>query len=162
MNTNGELQNPLLTLLHDELGRLIFVDESGQQHTEVEAIRAFPITDPDNGISIVTKEGKELAWVANLQTVAEPARGLLEGTLHQRQFMPIIRRVLRISRTVEPSEWEVETDRGPTRFPLKSDEDVRRLADHRALIFDAHGVRYLIPDLQNLDPGSQRLLERYL
>ncbi|MCE9532354.1 MAG: DUF1854 domain-containing protein [Planctomycetes bacterium] len=128
MNTNGELQHSQLTLLHDELGRLIFVDATGHQHHDVEAIRAFPITDPEHGISIVTREGKELAWVDNIQTVAEPTRGVLEGT----------------------------------RFPLKSDEDVRRLADHRALVIDAHGVRYLIPDLQTLDPGSQRLLERYL
>src|SRR5205085_303292 len=118
--------------------------------------------DPEHGISILTKEGKELAWIDDLGTVANPARHLLAGALQQKQFMPVILRVLRISRTTEPNEWEVETDRGPTQFPLRSDEDVRRLAGHRALIIDAHGMRYLIPDLLALDAGSRRLLERYL
>ena len=74
----------------------------------------------------------------------------------------MVRRIVRISAPVEPSEWEVETDRGRTRFVLNSEDDVRRLSDHRALIFDAHGIRYLIPDLRALDGTSRRLLERYL
>ncbi len=162
MNTNGEVHEPRFTLLQDENGSLVFVDEQGQRHGDVEALRAFPITDPDYGIAIITKEGKELAWIDDLETVPNPARRLLEDALQQKQFMPIIRRVLRISPWTEPNEWEVETDRGPTRFPMKSDEDVRRLAGHRALIIDAHGVRYLIPDLQAMDAGSRRFLEGYL
>jgi hypothetical protein len=162
MNTNGEVRHPRVMMLQDEHGRLVYVDEHDQQHADVEAVRAFPITDPEHGISILTKEGKELAWIDDLAAVPNPARRLLEDILQQKQFMPIIRRVLRISPWVEPNEWEVETDRGPTRFPMKSEEDVRRLAGHRALIIDAHGVRYLIPDLQALDAGSRRFLEGYL
>jgi hypothetical protein len=30
------------------------------------------------------------------------------------------------------------------------------------LITDAHGIRYLIPDVEALDAHSRRLLERYL
>jgi hypothetical protein len=63
---------------------------------------------------------------------------------------------------VEPSEWEVETDRGPTRFILNNEDDVRRLDDQRALVIDASGIRYLIPDLRSLDAASRRVLERYL
>ena len=32
----------------------------------------------------------------------------------------------------------------------------------RALVIDAHGIRYLIPDTRTLDATSRRLLERYL
>ena len=74
----------------------------------------------------------------------------------------MLRRVLSISTTMEPSEWEVETDRGRTRFVLNSEDDIHPLDDHRALLHDAHGVRYLIPDTRTLDPTSRRLLERYL
>jgi hypothetical protein len=62
----------------------------------------------------------------------------------------------------EPTEWDVETDRGLTRFILNSEDDIRRLGEGRALLVDAHGIRYLIPRLDSLDPFSRRVLERYL
>jgi hypothetical protein len=76
--------------------------------------------------------------------------------------MPQVRRILEVRGAVEPTEWEVETDRGPARFVLNSEDDVRRLGEDRALILDAHGIRYLIPSLSALDGRSRRLLERYL
>jgi hypothetical protein len=158
---NGAPQ-PTLHLTRDERGHLIFTDGQGQRHEDVEAVRAFPITDPEHGVSILTREGKELAWIEDLTTLPTSLRRLLEEALDHKQFMPVIERIVGISRTAEPNEWGVVTDRGPTRFPLKSDEDVRRIAGQRALIVDAHGMRYLIPDLAVLDATSRRLLERYL
>jgi len=162
MNTNAEVLDSRILLSQDEKGRLVYVDEHEQKHVDVVAVRAFPITDTMHGISILTKEGKELTWIDNIETVANPARSLLEEALDQKQFMPIISKVLSISRTAEPNEWEVETNRGLTRFPLRSEEDVLRLTGQRALIIDANGVRYLITDLTTLDTRSRRLLERYL
>jgi hypothetical protein len=80
----------------------------------------------------------------------------------RREFVPIIRRIVRVSAPVEPSEWEVETDRGRTCFVVNSEDDVRRLDGQRAMILDTQGIRYLIPDLRGLDAASRRILERYL
>ena len=159
--TNGHASK-LFTLHLDDWGRLILTDADGQTHAGVEPVRAFPITAPQQGISSVSCDGKELLWIEHLESVAQSTRQVLEKALAQRQFIPILQKVIRVSKTVEPNEWEVITDRGPTTFPLKSDEDIRRLTNHRALIIDAHGIRYLIPDLRVLDHVSRRLLERYL
>ena len=70
--------------------------------------------------------------------------------------------ILHMNSATEPSQWEVRTDRGETRFVVRQDEDVRRLDNHRALVIDAHGIRYLIEDTRELDAHSRRLLERYL
>src|SRR5438034_1106543 len=79
-----------------------------------------------------------------------------------REFLPTVQRIKHISGTSEPCEWQVETDRGPTRFVLKSEDDVRRVAPHRAIITDADGVRYLVSDSRRLDAFSQRMMERYV
>jgi len=149
------------TLHHDPWGRLVFTDTGGGQHVGVEPVRSFPISDPDRGISVCDAQGHELVWIERLDDVPPPVRRLLEEHLARREFLPVLRRILRIS-TMEPTEWEVETDRGPTTFLLNSEDDVRRLDDHRALIKDAHGIRYFIPDTRALDAASRRLLERYL
>jgi len=51
-----------------------------------------------------------------------------------------------VTADVDPSEWRVETNRGPTSFLLDSEDNVRRLGPNKALVIDTHGIRYLIPD----------------
>jgi hypothetical protein len=128
----------------------------------VEPVRAFPITDPRRRLAICDTEGREVLWIDDLDTVSPTVRPLLEDELSRRHFLPVVRRVVKIQGATEPTTWEVETDRGPTTFTLKSEEDVRRLAGMRVLIVDAHGIRYLIPDLAGLDSASRRWLERYI
>jgi Domain of unknown function (DUF1854) len=161
-STNGHASHGTIRLHHDAWGRLVLTDAAGREHVGVDPVRAFPISDPHHGISILDAEGRELLWLDHLEELPGPVRRVLEEELARRQFMPVIRRVLRVSAPVEPSEWEVETDRGPTRFLLDSEDDFHRLDEHRALVQDAQGIRYLIPDTRSLDPASRRLLERYL
>ena len=147
---------------YDPLGRLVFRDGAGREHVGVMPVRGFPISEPDYGVSICDAEGHELLWIERLSDLPGAARETLEADLAQREFMPVVQRIVRISANSEPCEWEVETDRGRTRFVLKIDEDVRRLDDRRAMVTDANGVSYLISDLNALDRVSQRYLERYL
>jgi hypothetical protein len=158
-STNGR---PAFALHHDAWGRLVLTDDAGHQHVGVEPVRAFPITDPRHGLALCDADGHELVWIDDLDALLPPLRAVLEEDLARREFVPVLRRILAVSAPVEPSEWEVETDRGRTRFVLNSEDDVRRLGDRRALIVDAHGIRYLIPDTEALDATSRRLLERYL
>ena len=148
-------------LRHDAWGRLVLA-HGGEEHVGVAVTRAFPITAPRRMISLCSAEGRELLWIDDLDVLPADLRGLLEGELRRSDFVPVVRRILRISALVEPSDWEVETDRGVTRFLLNSEEDVYPLSGGRALITDSHGIRYLIDDLAALDANSRRLLERYL
>jgi hypothetical protein len=148
-------------LRHDDWGRLVLT-LAGEEYVGVEPARAFPITDPRHMVSVLSAEGRELLWIDDLDAVPADVRVVLEEELARREFVPVLRRVLSVSAVVEPSEWEVETDRGVTKFLLNSDEDVYPLSGGRALITDSHGIRYLIADLEALDANSRRLLERYL
>jgi hypothetical protein len=158
----GILPLPDFVLHYDAWGRLVYTDTAGRSHVDVRPVRAFPITDPGHGISLCDKSGHELRWIDDLEQLPDPIRELLERDLAQRAFLPVLLRIIKVTNPVEPTEWEVETDRGRTSFVLNSDEDVHRLEDHRAMVVDAHGVRYLIPDTRALDATSRRILERYL
>jgi hypothetical protein len=161
-STNGHSRYAGISLHHDAWGRLVLTEAAGRQHTGVEPIRAFPIAEPRRGIALCSAEGRELLWIEDLDELPAPLRHVLEEELARREFVPVIRSILHVSAPVEPSEWEVETDRGRTRFVLNSEDDIYRLDDRRALVTDAHGVRYLILDTGSLDPTSRRYLERYL
>jgi hypothetical protein len=159
---NGSSGPRPFRLHHDAWGRLVLTEADGREYAGVEPVRAFPVSDPAHGIAILDAEGHEVMWIDDLDGLPASVRALLEEEFRRWEFVPILRRVVQILAPVEPSEWVVETDRGPTRFTLNSEDDVRRLDEHRALVIDAHGVRYLIPDLSALDAASRHALERYL
>lgn len=149
-------------LRRDAFGRLVLTDAEGREHVGVVAVRAFPISAPDEGISVVDGDGHELAWVPRLSALADAPRALLAEALEQREFMPRLLRVTAVSSFATPSTWSVETDRGPTSFVLKGEEDIRRLGPGLLIVNDAHGVQYLIQDLLGMDKHSRKLLDRFL
>ena len=159
--TNG--QPPAkFSLVRDQWGQLTFIGADGQKYANVAPVALFPISQPDSWISIRLPDGTELACVEDPCTLPADVWQLLKEDLSRREFVPIIRRIVRVSGNSEPCEWQVETDRGPTRFVLKSEEDVRRIGDHEILILDAHGTRYHIPDLSAVDVKSRRIVEWYV
>src|SRR5262249_11229749 len=149
-------------LERDEWGRLVFIAADGQRHVGVSPIPLFPISAPESWISIRPAEGAELACIEDPRVLLPDVYRLLKDELAHREFVPEIRRIVRVSGNSEPCEWQVETDRGPARFLLKSEDDVRRIGEHQILILDAHGTRYHIPDLRTVDAKSQRIVEWYV
>ncbi|OBS30810.1 hypothetical protein Tfont_00065 [Tepidimonas fonticaldi] len=149
-------------LRRNSAGRLEWRGPDGEWVSGVVPVRAFPIQAPDRHVSLVGPDGHEVAYVESLAALDAPTRALIEQALHEREFTPVIRRLLEVSSFATPSTWTVETDRGVTRFVLKGEEDIRRLARDVLLIQDSHGVQYLIRRPLELDRHSRRLLDRFL
>lgn len=149
-------------LTRNPFGRLVLELPGGSIHEAVVPVRAFPIGAADEGLALVGADGRELLWIEHLGALAPDLRALIEDELASREFIPEIRRIVGVSGFVTPCTWEVETDRGSTRFVLAGEESIRRLPPPALLIADAHGIQYLIRDLQALDRGSRKLLDRFL
>jgi hypothetical protein len=149
-------------LRRDAFGRLLLTDAQGREHAGVLVVRAFPISAPGEGVSVLDAEGHELAWVPQLGDLDEARRTLLAEALEQREFMPRLLRVRSVSSFATPSTWQVDTDRGPTSFVLKGEEDIRRLGPGLLIVNDMHGVQYLNRHLMAMDRHSRRLLDRFL
>ncbi|MFU1915085.1 DUF1854 domain-containing protein [Bordetella avium] len=153
--------NPDFQLGRNALGRLILTLD-GQTYEGVMPVRAFPISAPARGLSLVTTDGRELLWLDDIEQAPAEARALIEAELAGREFMPEIRRIASVSTYATPSTWTVETDRGDTQFVLRGEEDIRRLMGQTLLISDSHGIHYLIRDQLALDRHSRKILDRFL
>ena len=153
---------PAFHLARNPLGRLVCTLPDGSEHPGVTPVRAFPIGAPDEGLSLVSAEGRELVWVPRLSALPADQRALIEDELASREFVPEIRRILSVSTFSTPSSWSVDTDRGATRFVLKGEEDIRRIGRGTLLIADRHGLQFRVRDFAALDRHSKRLLERFL
>jgi hypothetical protein len=140
-------------------GRLDFIDAQGRVHTDVDVLRAFPISDPEGPVAIVGENDVELAWIDALAAVEPALRAALEAELSRREFLPLVERIEEVSDS-EPAEWTVETDRGRRRFKVAHADDVLRLPDGGAVITDTYGVRYTIQSISCLDARSRRFFEK--
>jgi Domain of unknown function (DUF1854) len=156
------MSTPDFTLQRNTFGKLVFTGTDGVAHIGVVPVRAFPITAPDEGLSIVSPDGHELAWVDRLSALPAPMRALLDEELAVREFAPTISAIKEVSTFSTPSTWTVDTDHGPTDFVLKTEDDIRRLEHGRLMITAGHGVSFMVQDRFALDKHSRRLLERFL
>jgi len=150
-------------LERNAFGKLVLTDVAGLAHVGIVPVRAFPIQSPENGISLVNLDGEEVAWIDALNAVPAPSQSLIRAALAEREFMPAIVRIVSVSSFSTPCTWSVETDRGPTEFVLRGDEDIRRIGkEHALLIADVHGIQYFVPDQFALDTPSKKILDRFM
>jgi len=153
---------PNFTLFRDSRRRLVLTTESGQQFVDVDPVRAFPISDPRRSISICDRQGREILSIDSLDDVPDGTRRTLEAELAEREFVPVILKVLNTPARSEPATWHVETDRGVTTFEVENEDSVHRRDPHRISIIDSRGIRYEIPDTRELDSHSRHVLDRFL
>ena len=149
-------------LSRNAFGQLVFTDVNGEVQEGVVPVRAFPITAPQQDISLIDSHGHELAWIEELKDLPDEARKLVEEDLSTRDFMPEIQGIRGVSSFSTPNTWHVETDRGKTSFVLKGEEYIRRLTPTALLITDSQGIHFLIRDRGALDPHSRKILDRFL
>lgn len=162
MNASAPAESATFALQRDAHGRWTCSVED-VVHPGVQAVRAFPLSAPEEDIAIVSTEGNELVYVARLDALDAPNQRALREALAEREFMPLIERIRSVSTFATPSTWQVDTDRGPTELVLKVEEDIRRLPGaHRLVVTSGSGVVFEIRDRHRLDRASQRLLERFL
>ena len=149
-------------LMRNALGRWCYIDAQGERHEPVTVARAFPISQPDQLISILDADGHELAWIDDVQALDAALANRLREAVNEREFLPEIEAVVGVSRFVTPCQWTVKTHRGVPTFTLQGEEDVRRINGDLLIVSDKHGVQYLIRDLSALDRGSRKLLDRFM
>ncbi len=150
------------TITRNQAGRLLFTSKNNSTIKEIVPIRAFPITAPDQYISLTDHNGHELLLIEHLTELPYEYRHLIEDELKCREFMPEIMQINSVSSFATPSIWQIKTDRGNTELILKSEDHIRRLSHTSLLITDAHGVSYLMREIEKLDSHSRKLLDRFL
>ena len=149
-------------LTHNLAGRLVFTSSDGKISEGAYPVRAYPISAPEDGLSLLGEDGHELTWIASLVNLPSDMRAIIEQELAKREFMPEIYRIIHVSSFATPSTWQVETNRGETKLILKAEDHIRRLIPTSLLVADSHGIHFIIRDIDQLDNHSRKLLDRFL
>jgi len=125
-------------------------------------VLAFPFSAPDESISIVDEYSREMAWLDRVDQLDAASQVVLKGYLAVREYRPVVLRITSVSTYSTPSVWTLETDKGPCKFELPTDESIRRLGGSRLVLTHANGMQFIIEDLFALDARSRQILARFM
>ncbi|HVY28755.1 MAG TPA: DUF1854 domain-containing protein [Polyangiaceae bacterium] len=127
----------------------------------VAARRCFPLSNPQRFVSLVDVRGHELCCLEDPAALPAASRQALERALAATELLPRVRSIESMREEATRSTWQVVTDRGARDFVVEQEDHIRRLADGRYLITDQHGMRYLVPRVEELDAKSRKLLSPF-
>ncbi|HVF10524.1 MAG TPA: DUF1854 domain-containing protein, partial [Abditibacteriaceae bacterium] len=129
----------------------------------VDALRAFPLSHPEEYIVLRDGTGVEVGLLRNLKDLPPAAATLVRDQLQRRYFLPQVTGIYDISERFGSSVWDLQTDRGRCSVTTRQmNESVFEIDPGRYLITDVEGNRYEVKDLNALDEMSRaRFLGKY-
>ena len=144
-------------------------DGTVEEFESVVPVRAFPITDPDEFISIKEPDsrekgkGAELGLIRRMSDFDADTQALLREELDRRYFTPVITRLTGVKEKFGYFYWDAETTAGKISFVMTNvSSNIRTLEEGRVFIHDIDGNCFEIPDPAKLDKASLKKIENYM
>lgn len=132
-------------------------------------LRAFPITAPDEFLSVREPDskkmgrGKEIGMIRYMKDFDEATQRLFLEELDRRYFSPQLQKITSVKEKFGYLYWDAETDAGHVTFIMNNPfSNIRVLEDGRIIINDIDGNIFEIPDPKSLDSTSFKKIEIYL
>ena len=138
--------------------------KDGTVYENLEPRRLFPVTNENMFITLLDSDERELGFVRDFDELDEDSREALRQSFAEYYMIPKIERLTKTEEKFGTLKWTVVTDRGDVTFRIRNrNSDIKRLyGTNRVIIRDSNDNRYEIPDIENLDGRSKRLLFEFL
>lgn len=147
-------------------GGFLNIKTGGALYENVQLVRTFPFTAPDQYISVrmSDEDAEEIGMIEDLEKdFSGSQKEILADQLAVRYFTPVIKKIISIRDQAGCSYFEAETDAGPCKFVIRSNENAFiKLTENRVLIEDLENNRYEIPDLRRLTTKERKKLDIFL
>lgn len=131
----------------------------GEQYESLEPRRLFPINRPNEYITLLDNEGKEIAVIRSMEDLTEENRRVIQASLEDYYLVPEITCIVNTIEKYGRLHWIVDTDRGRKEFDIRNrNSDIRISPDGRVRVRDADDNRYTIRNWKALDKHSRSML----
>ena len=144
-------------------------DGTVEEFERVVPVRAFPITDPEEFISVKEPDsrekgkGAEIGLIRRMSDFDTQTQELLREELDRRYFTPVIKKLTGVKEKFGYFYWDAETSAGKVSFVMTNvTSNIRTLEDGRVFIHDIDGNCFQIPDPSKLDKASLKKIEIYM
>lgn len=125
--------------------------------------RCFPFESPDEYISVLNKDGRELGLILKLSELSEESQAIIRAELDRKYLCPKIQKILSLKEKLGYSFWEVATDKGLMSFSMYDTyRNIAKVGGNALIMTDVDGNRFKIDDYSKLDRKSYKKIELYL
>ena len=136
---------------------------SGETFDELEPRRLFPLSGPDEFISLLDQNGKEQMIVRKLDALDADSAAALTSALSEYYRIPKIEAITELYDKDRVLKFTVVTNYGTHTFSVKDRHaDIKLLYGRRVMMKDGNDNRYEIPDVNELDSKSRHIMAEYL
>jgi len=147
-----------MKFFRSERGSLI-LRYKGEEHTDLNIRRAFPLEANDRFIGFSLPDGTELGLLESLANLDAESRQVLQDELDKIYFCPKILTFGKITEEHGMLRGEIETTSGPRPIEIRGwRENVRMLSGGRAVVEDVDGNRYLVDNWRELPKLTREIL----
>lgn len=151
----GVLDPARITVRQTSSWGLVLTLPDERSWLDVRVVRAFPLSHGHQWFAFLNRKNEEIGTIKALEDLEEQTRDLVTRELANRYLVNTITRIFALRSEGDTLYWDVETQRGRRDFVMKANrETVVRPDNHRLLIVDVDGNRFVIPDLACLDRNS--------
>ena len=132
---------------------------SGETFESLEVRRLFPVTRPDEYITLLNTDGVEVAVIRKIADLNEASRAAVTYSLNDYYLVPHIQRIIAITEKYGTLHWVVETERGIKEFDIRNrNHDIKAFRNGCVRVRDSDDNRYIIDDYKSLDKHSRAQL----
>ena len=125
--------------------------------------RCFPFESPDEYISVLNKDGRELGLILKLTELPDESQDIIKQELDRKYLCPTIQKINSLKEKLDYSFWEVTTDKGNMNFSMHDTfRNIAHVGNGALILTDVDGNRFKIEDVSKLDRKSYKKIELYL
>ena len=146
-------------------GGFVSLEYKGKTYERINVYRTFPVTSPEEYISIREADDKarEIGVVKKLSALDKDQADMLREQLRLRYFTPEITKIIDIKTEYGYGYFNVVTNFGACRFTIHNGGGaVVSLSDSRIMITDLDGNRFEIPDIYSLSASERKKLDLFI
>ncbi|OAB48529.1 DUF1854 domain-containing protein [Paenibacillus antarcticus] len=135
--------------------------DDGKKHKDVRLIRLFPLTMPEQYISVRSDTDEELIMIADLSLLEGESRRVAEQELQRYYMTPTIKRIISLDQIGCEWLWVVDSSNGIMNFRTSEKyESVHPLSLVSWILSDIEGRRFIISNIHELDESSMKQWEK--
>ena len=146
-------------------GGFVKLTYKDKTYDRVSVYRTFPVTMPDDFISIreANEKAREIGVVEKLSVLDSETEKMLKEQLDLRYFTPEITKIFDIKTEYGYGYFHVMTTYGECRFTIHNGgSSVISLTDTRIVINDLDGNRFEVPDITKLTVAERKKLDLFI
>ncbi|OAB36584.1 hypothetical protein PMSM_06160 [Paenibacillus macquariensis subsp. macquariensis] len=155
-----EVEGPMIQLLRNS-DNVLEAYEDGKKHKDVKLIRSFPLTMPEQFISVRSDTNEEIIMITDLSLLEGESRRVAEQELQRYYMSPTIESIISLNEI--GCEWVgvVDTSSGRMNFRMNEKyESVHPLSQVSWSLSDIEGRRFIILNIHELDENSLKQWEK--